>query len=105
MLALQQGVVDAYCTDGILLAGLRAKAQDPAEFELVGGLITYDPYAYIIRENDSNFRDFVNAQLIAMIKDGRYDQLYTKWFGPDGTVPYPMTEEARILMKLQAWPD
>lgn len=105
MLALQQGVVDAYCTDGILLAGLRAKAQDPAEFELVGGLITYDPYAYIVRENDSNFRDFVNAQLIAMIKDGRYDQLYTKWFGPQGTVPYPMTDEARILMKLQAWPD
>jgi ABC-type amino acid transport substrate-binding protein len=70
----------------------------------VGGLITYDPSAYILRENDSNFRDFINAQLIAMIKDGRYDQLYTKWFGPQGTVPYPMTDEARILMKLQAWP-
>lgn len=105
MLALQQGVVDAYCTDGILLAGLRAKAQNPEEFELVGGLITYDPYAYIVRENDSNFRDFVNAQLIAMVKDGRYETLYEKWFGPQGTVPYPMTDEARILMKLQAWPD
>ncbi len=104
MLALQKGVVDAYCTDGILLAGLRAKAPNPKDFKLAGGLITYDPYAYIVRENDSNFLDFINAQFIAMIKDGRYKKLYYKWFGAKGVVPYPMTSEARTLMKLQAWP-
>lgn len=104
MLALQKGVVDAYCTDGILLAGLRAKAPNPKDYKLAGGLITYDPYAYIVRENDSDFRDFINAEFIAMIKDGRYDKLYNKWFGPKGVVPYPMTSEARTLMKLQAWP-
>jgi len=104
MLALQKGIVDAYCTDGILLAGLRAKAPNPKDYKLAGGLITYDPYAYIVRENDSNFRDFINAQIIAMEKDGRYKKLYYKWFGAKGTVPYPMTNEARTLMKLQAWP-
>ena len=104
MLALQKGVIDAYCTDGILLAGLRAKAPNPDDYELAGGLITYDPYAYIVRENDSDFRDFINAEVIAMIKDGRYEQYYDKWFGPKGVVPYPMTDEARTLMKLQAWP-
>ena len=104
MLALQKGIVDAYCTDGILLAGLRAKAPNPKEYKLAGGLITYDPYAYIVRENDSNFRDFINAQIIAMEKDGRYKKLYYKWFGAKGVVPYPMTSEARTLMKLQAWP-
>jgi polar amino acid transport system substrate-binding protein/glutamate/aspartate transport system substrate-binding protein len=104
MLALQKGVVDAYCTDGILLAGLRAKAPNPNDYELAGGLITYDPYAYIVRENDSDFRDFINAEIIAMIKDGRYKKCYYKWFGSKGVVPYPMTDEARTLMKLQAWP-
>jgi len=104
MLALQKDIIDAYCTDGILLAGLKAKAPNPEEYELVGDLITYDPYAYIVPENDSDFRDFVNIQLIGMIKDGRYEQYYQKWFGPQGTVPYPMTKEAAILMKLQAWP-
>jgi hypothetical protein len=39
-----------------------------------------------------------------MLKDGRYEQYYEKWFGPKGTVPYPMTKEAAVLMKLQAWP-
>ena len=104
MLALQKDIIDAYCTDGILLAGLKAKAPNPDEYELVGDLITYDPYAYIVPENDSDFRDFINIQLIGMIKDGRYEKYYQKWFGPQGTVPYPMTKEAAILMKLQAWP-
>jgi len=104
MLALQKDIIDAYCTDGILLAGLKAKARNPEEYELVGELITYDPYAYIVPEDDSKFRDFINIELIKMIKDGRYYQYYDKWFGPNGVVPYPMTQEAAILMKLQAWP-
>lgn len=103
-LALQQGMLDAYCTDGILEAGLIQKARHPEEYTIVGGLITYDPYAYIVRENDSNFRDFINLQIIEMIKDGRFMALYEKWFGPAGTVPYPMTEEFETLIKLQAWP-
>jgi len=103
-LALQRGILDAYCTDGILLAGLKAKAPNPAEFEVVGGLITYDPYAFIVRENDSNFRDFINIEIIKGIKDGRFYKIYEKWFGPNGTVPYPISEEFKILLKLQAWP-
>ena len=42
--------------------------------------------------------------VLARIKDGRYEQYYEKWFGPSGTVPYPMSKEAATLMKLQAWP-
>ena len=103
-LALQRGILDAYCTDGILLAGLRAKAPNPAEYEVIGEMITYDPYAFIVRENDSKFHDFINIQIIKMIKDGRFQKLYDKWFGPNGTVPYPMSEEFKILLKLQAWP-
>jgi ABC-type amino acid transport substrate-binding protein len=103
-LALQRNILDAYVTDGILLAGLRAKAPNPAEFEVVGGFITYDPYAFIVRENDSNFRDFINIEIIHMIKDGRFFQIYDKWLGPKGTVPYPMSDEFKTLLKLEAWP-
>jgi ABC-type amino acid transport substrate-binding protein len=103
-LALERGILDAYVTDGILLAGMKAKAPNPAEYELAGGFITYDPYAYIVRENDSKFRDFINIEIIKMIKDGRFNQIYEKWLGPKGVVPYPMTDEFKILLKLQAWP-
>jgi ABC-type amino acid transport substrate-binding protein len=103
-LALQRGILDAYVTDGILLAGMRAKAPHPEEYKLAGGFITYDPYAYIVRENDSKFRDFINIEIIKMIKDGRFNQIYERWLGPKGVVPYPMTDEFKILLKLQAWP-
>jgi polar amino acid transport system substrate-binding protein/glutamate/aspartate transport system substrate-binding protein len=103
-LALQRGILDAYVTDGILLAGIKAKAPNPEEFEVVGSFITYDPYAYIVRENDSKFRDFINIEIIKMIKDGRFNQIYDKWLGPKGTVSYPMSEEFKTLLKLQAWP-
>jgi polar amino acid transport system substrate-binding protein/glutamate/aspartate transport system substrate-binding protein len=103
-LALQRNILDAYVTDGILLAGLKAKAPNPDEFDVVGGFITYDPYAFIVRENDSKFRDFINIEIINMIKDGRFFQVYDKWLGPKGTVPYPISDEFRTLLKLQAWP-
>lgn len=103
-LALERGALDAYCTDGILLAGLRAKAPKPDDFEVVGDFITYDPYAYIVRENDSKFRDFINIEIIKMIKDGRYFKIYEKWLGPKGVVPYPLSAEFRTYLKLESWP-
>jgi len=38
-LALQQGMLDAYCTDGILLSGMQAKAARPDDFVLIGDLV------------------------------------------------------------------
>ncbi len=103
-LALRQGKIDAYCTDGSLLAGMKQKAPNPAKWEVVGRLLTYDPYAYIVPENDSDFRDLVNFTLIELINSGKFFELYDKWMGPNGVVPIPMTDEYKTLLKLQAWP-
>ncbi len=104
MLALEKGIIDAYCGDGTHLGGLKAKAPKPDDYKIVGEMLTYDPYAFIVRQNDSVFLDFVNAQIIEMIKDGRYMTIYEKWFGPKGALPMPMTDEFKTLLKLQAWP-
>ena len=104
-LALQQGKIDAYCTDGSLLAGMRQAAPTPEDWAVVGRLLTYDPYAYIIPENDSNWRDYVNTFLIHLIKSGEFYQVYDKWFGPSGKVPLPISDEYRTLLTLQAWPE
>jgi polar amino acid transport system substrate-binding protein/glutamate/aspartate transport system substrate-binding protein len=103
-LALRQGKVDAYCTDGSLLAGMRQKAPNPDKWEIVGRLLTYDPYAFIIAENESDFRDLVNFTLIELINSGKFFEHYEKWMGPNGEVPIPMTDEYKTLLKLQAWP-
>jgi len=103
-LALRQGKIDAYCTDGSLLAGMKKKAPNPEKWEVVGRLLTFDPYAFIVPENDSNFRDLVNFTLIELINSGKFFKLYEKWMGPKGEVPIPMTDEYKTLLKLQAWP-
>jgi len=103
-LALRQGKIHAYCTDGSLLAGIKQKAPNPEKWELVGRLLTFDPYAFIVPENDSDFRDLVNFTLIELINSGKFFEYYDKWMGPKGVVPIPMTDEYKTLLKLQAWP-
>jgi len=104
-LALQQGKIDAYCTDGSLLAGMKQAAPDPEDWEVVGRLLTYDPYAYIVPEGDSEWLDYVNAFLIRLITSGKFDEVYDKWMGPNGKVPLEMTDEYKTLLKLQCWPE
>jgi polar amino acid transport system substrate-binding protein/glutamate/aspartate transport system substrate-binding protein len=104
-LALQQGKIDAYFTDASQLAGMRAKAKNPQDWKIVDRYLTYEPYGFILPQNQGDWRDFVNKSLIHMIKDGRFVSLYNKWFGPKGVVPLPMTEEYKVLLKALSYPE
>ena len=102
--ALAQGQVQAYTNDGIQLAGLRAKAPRPAEWEIVGDFYSYEPYGMAMRKNDSDFRAVVNNGLMDAIESGLYFELYEKWFGPKGEVPYPLTPENKRFLLMQVVP-
>jgi ABC-type amino acid transport substrate-binding protein len=105
LLALEQGKIVAYTTDGILLAGLAAKARNPKDYEVVGDFFSKDPYACVLPENDSRWRDFVNHTFMELIETGKYGELYDKWFGEKGVVNYPMSDQVRAFITLQAMPD
>jgi polar amino acid transport system substrate-binding protein len=102
--ALAQGKIDAYTNDGVQLAGLRAKAPNPGEWEVVGDFYTYEPYGMAMRKNDTDFRNVVDFTLMEAIESGEYQKLYDKWFGPQGEVPYPLSETARIFLQMQVVP-
>jgi polar amino acid transport system substrate-binding protein len=102
--ALAQGQVQAYTNDGIQLAGLKAKAPRPAEWEIVGDFYSYEPYGMAMRKNDSDFRAVVNNGLMDAIESGQYFELYEKWFGPKGEVPYPLTPENKRFLLMQVVP-
>jgi len=102
--ALAQGQVDAYTNDGIQLAGLKVKAPKPDDWVIVGDFYSYEPYGMAMRKNDSDFRAVVNNGLMEAIDSGKYFELYEKWFGPRGEVPYPLTPENRRFLQLQAVP-
>jgi polar amino acid transport system substrate-binding protein/glutamate/aspartate transport system substrate-binding protein len=104
-LALQQGKIHAYFTDASILAGMQAKAHTPGDWKIVGQYLTYEPYGIILPENQGEWRDFVNAVLIKTIKSGRFEQIYDKWFGPEGDVPLPMSTEYKTLLQALSYPD
>lgn len=102
--ALAQGQVHAYTNDGIQLAGLRAKAPKPEEWAVVGDFFSYEPYGMAMRKNDSDFRHAVNVGLMDAIATGLYFEIYDKWFGPKGEVPYPLTAENKRFLQMQVVP-
>jgi len=102
--ALVQGQVDAYTNDGIQLAGLRAKAPNPAQWEIVGDFYSYEPYGMAMRRNESDFRAAVNNALMEGIESGKFFEIYDRWFGPKSELPYPMSAAVRQFMIYQAVP-
>jgi ABC-type amino acid transport substrate-binding protein len=99
--ALAQGQVDAYTNDGIQLYGLKAKAPNPADWDVVGEFYSREPYGMAMRKGDTAFRDTVDAGLRQILESGKYFELYDKWFGPRGEVPYPLTPEVRKFLLAQ----
>jgi len=102
--ALAQGQVDAYANDGIQLAGLKAKAPNPAQWDIVGDFFSYEPYGMALRKGDADFRNVVNTGLMDGIESGKFFELYDRWFGPKGELPYPMSPQVRSFMLLQVIP-
>jgi ABC-type amino acid transport substrate-binding protein len=102
--ALLQGQVDAYTNDGIQLAGLKQKAPNSAQWEIVGDFYSYEPYGMAMRKNESDFRAVVNNGLMDGIESGKFFEIYDKWFGSKGELPYPMSAAVRQFMLYQVMP-
>src|SRR6266545_1115003 len=99
--ALVQGQVDAYTNDGIQLAGLKAKAPNPNDWEIVGDFYSREPYGMAMRKGDPDFKEVVDVGLKQALESGKYFELYEKWFGPKGEVPYPLTPEVKQFLLSQ----
>ena len=54
-----------------------------------------------MRKNESDFRNVVNNGLFDLIESGKYFELYDKWFGPKGEVPYPLTPPVKAYLLKQ----
>ena len=103
-LMVQTGRAVAFGMDDILLYGLRASSQNPAELSVVGEPIQVEPYAIMVRKDDPAFKKLVDDTLAAMMKSGEFEALYKKWFQspipPKGiNLNAPMSKELIDNMK------
>lgn len=79
-LLLESGRADAFVMDGSLLAGAIASAKNPADFKIVGEVLSVEPIAIMLRKDDPAFKKLADDTIIAMMKSGEMAKLYDKWF-------------------------
>ena len=97
---LEEGRLDAYASDRILLASLLTTAKDPAKLRLSDEFFSYEPYGLMLRRGDNAFQAQVNRTLSALYRSGLV-QIYERWFGPFAQAS-PLV---KALYLLHSWPD
>ncbi len=79
-LLLESGRADAFVMDGQILAGNISKAKNPADFKIVGEVLSVEPISCMLRKDDPAFKKAVDDSIKAQIKSGELAKLYDKWF-------------------------
>jgi len=77
---VEKGEAEAFPMDDVLLFGLRANAQNPNGFVVVGDALSAEPYAIMLRKDDAPFKTLVDREMGRLIHEGEIYKLYDKWF-------------------------
>jgi ABC-type amino acid transport substrate-binding protein len=104
MLALKSGRIHAYASDRTLLECMRRNAKNPDKWITVDFAISYEPYVYILREGNSDFRDFLNDTVRWSILTGKFYEIYDKWMGQNGPVPIKMSPSLKDHLNIVTYP-
>jgi glutamate/aspartate transport system substrate-binding protein len=102
MLALETNRIDAYVHDEVGQFALLAKSTQRDRFEVVGRLLSFDPYGLMIRRDDSAFKYVANSTLAKIYRSGEVYQMFKRHFDPFGI---PMTPAVDWTFKLNSMPD
>jgi len=54
-----------------------------------------------MRKGDAKFKQTVDAGLKQGFESGKYFEIYDKWFGPKGELPYPMSPQVKAYLLKQ----
>jgi glutamate/aspartate transport system substrate-binding protein len=79
-LLLDSGRADAFVMDGSILAGNIATAKNPADFKIVGEVLSVEPIAIMVRKDDAGIKKVGNDTIAALVKSGDMAKLWDKWF-------------------------
>jgi glutamate/aspartate transport system substrate-binding protein len=74
-LLLESGRADAFVMDGQI-----ATSKNPADYKIVGEVISVEPIAIMLRKDDPAFKKVADDTLRDMMKSGEIAKAYDKWF-------------------------
>src|SRR5207253_3238297 len=69
-LMLESGRADAFVMDGQILAGNIATSKNPADYKIVGEVISVEPIAIMIRKDDPAFKKLADDTVRDLMKSG-----------------------------------
>jgi len=79
-LLLESGRADAFVMDGQILAGNIATAKTPADFKIVGEVLSVEPIAIMMRKDDPLLKRLADDTIRDLVKSGEMAKIYDKWF-------------------------
>ncbi|MCW5222861.1 amino acid ABC transporter substrate-binding protein [Verminephrobacter aporrectodeae subsp. tuberculatae] len=79
-LMLETGRADVFVMDASILAGNISKSKAPADYKIVGEVLSVEPIACMLRKDDPGFKKAVDDSIKRQIADGSLAKLYDKWF-------------------------
>lgn len=79
-LLLESGRADAFVMDGQILAGNIATAKNPADFKIVGEVLSVEPIAIMVRKDDPGIKKVADDTIRELQKTGELAKIYDKWF-------------------------
>ena len=102
MTLLNDGRVDAYVSDQIMLVGQVIQAEDRSAYILARDVFSFEPYAFMVRKDDSQFRLVADRALATLYRSAGIQRLYHTWFGRFGIEPTPVL---KAMFQFQGLPD
>ena len=82
--ALEDGKVDAFANDKLLLVGAASKAKDQKSLSLLPDELSFEPYGIVLPRGDAAFRLAVNTGLSQLYGSGEITEIFGRWFGAFG---------------------
>ena len=87
---LNRGGIDALASDQIVLIGQIIEAANPKQYSLMNDIFSYEPYGFVVRRNDADFRLVVNKAIAQLYRSGQHGEIFYKWIGRTGVSVPPI---------------
>ncbi len=94
----------AFVMDDNLLAGRIVSSKSPADYAIVGEVLSIEPIAIMLRKDDPAFKKLVDDTVTGLMKSGELEKLYARWFlspipPKNVNLNFPMSEQLKKLIK------
>ncbi|CAO97388.1 amino acid ABC transporter substrate-binding protein [Erwinia tasmaniensis] len=101
---LESGRAVAFMMDDALLAGERAKAKKPSDWEILGTPQSHEAYGCMLRKGDNEFKKLMDDTIVQAQTSGEAAKWFDKWFKQpippkNMTMNFDLSDDMKALFK------